>query len=142
MILTVHSFQGAISSVYCWPFIMLINTLHAFYVEMYDSGVPGVLLGGSLTHISSAITDSVRYPSLPIAMSTPPNNERTQKWFKQKLRSVFSSRSPSHNLDVPDPLPSSTNVPPTKASLFAAQARENSPSDGPRITADRTVLGE
>ena len=47
MILTVHSFQGAISSVYCWPFIMLINTLHAFkfYIEMYDSGVPGEFLG-------------------------------------------------------------------------------------------------
>ena len=91
----------------------------------------------------SAITDYVRYLSLPIAMSTPPNNERTQrKWFKQKLRSVFSSRSPSHNLDVPDPLPTSTNVPPINASLFEAQARENSPSDGPRITADRTVLGE
>ena len=43
MILTVHSFQGAISSVYCWPFIMLINTLHAF--KMYDSGVPGEFLG-------------------------------------------------------------------------------------------------
>ena len=73
--------------------------------------------------------------SLPLAMSTPPNNERSpRKWFKQKFRSVFSSKSPSRNLDA---LPTSTNVPPINDSFLEAQTRENSPSD-----ADRTGSGE
>ena len=76
--------------------------------------------------------------SLPLAMSTPSKNERSpRKWLKQKFRSVFASESPSRNSDVPDALPTSTNVPPIKASLFAAQGGENSPSD-----ADCTGSGE
>jgi hypothetical protein len=75
-----------------------------------------------------------------LAMSTPSNNERsTGKWFKQtkqKFRSVFSSKSPSRNLDA---LASdtSTNVP-----SLAGQARENSPSEGAHVIADRTGSGE
>jgi hypothetical protein len=71
------------------------------------------------------------------------DNERSPwKWFKQKFRSVFSTKSPSRNLDVPDILPTSTNVLPINATFLAAQARENSPSDGPRDIADRTGPGE
>ena len=64
-----------------------------------------------------------------LAMSTPPNNERSPwKWLKQKFRSVFScSRSPSRNLEVRS---TSTNVPSI-----------NFPSDGPRILTDRTGTG-
>ena len=76
--------------------------------------------------------------NLSLTMSTPPNDERSsRKWFKQKFRSVFSSKSPSRNLDVQDALSTSTIVPPTNASFLAAQARENSPSD-----TDRTGSGE
>ena len=90
-----------------------------------------------------SITDRVCYPSLPLAMSTPPNKERSQKkWFKQKFRSVFSSKSPSRNLDMPDALPTSTNVPPIDNSFLAAQAMEDSPSNGPRAIADPTGSGE
>ena len=66
----------------------------------------------------------------PFAMSTPSNNEQSpRKGFKQKFRSVFSSiRSPSRNLEVQS---TSTNVPPI-----------NSPSDGPRIIADRPGSGK
>ena len=66
----------------------------------------------------------------PFAMSTPSNNEQLpRKGFKQKFRSVFSSiRSPSRNLEVQS---TSTNVPPI-----------NSPSDGPRIIADRPGSGK
>jgi hypothetical protein len=79
-----------------------------------------------------------RYLGLPLAMSTPPNNERSpRKWFKQKIRSVFPSKS--RNLDVPDAQHTSTNVPPIDASFIEAQARGNSPSDG---TTDRTGPGE
>ena len=81
--------------------------------------------------------------SLPLAMSTPPNNEKSpRKWFKHKLRLVLPSKSPSRNLDVPDAdaLPISTNVPPINASFLAAQ--ENSPSDGPRIIPDHTGISE
>ena len=85
------------------------------------------------------------------------NNERSpRKWFKQKFRSIFSSRSPSRNspsrspnrnspsrnLDVPDALPTSTNIPPINASFLATQAKENDPSDEPRIIADRKGSGE
>ena len=65
----------------------------------------------------------------PFAMSTPSHNERSpKKWFKQKFRSVFSSsRSPSRNLEVQS---TRTNVPSI-----------NSPSDSPRISADRTGSG-
>ena len=59
------------------------------------------------------------------------------KWFlclKQKFRSVFSSKSPeSLNLDVLDARP--TDIPPINTSFLAAQAKENSPSDG---TTDHT----
>ena len=56
-------------------------------------------------------------------------------WFKQKFRSVFPSKSPeSRNLDVPDARP--TDIPPINTSFLAAQAKENSPSDG---TTDNTV---
>ena len=49
-------------------------------------------------------------------------------WFKQKVSSVFPSKSPAgRNLDVPDVRP--TDVPLINISFFAAQARENSPSD-------------
>ena len=80
--------------------------------------------------------------SVPLAMSTPPNNERRPKnWFKQEIRSVFPSKT-SRNLDVPDGLPTSTNVPPINDSFLVARARENSPSDGPRIIADQKGSGE
>ena len=64
------------------------------------------------------------------AMSTPPNNERSpKKWFKQKFSSVFSSsRSPSRSLEGQS---TGTNVPQIK-----------SPSDGPRIIADRPGSGK
>ena len=53
-------------------------------------------------------------------MSTPPNNEKSpRKWLNQKFRSAFSSKRST-----------STNVP-----------QMNSPSDGPRIVADRTGSG-
>ena len=81
--------------------------------------------------------------SLPLVMSSPPNNEKPQrKWFKEKFRSVFSSKSPSRNLDVSDARLTSTNVPPINDSFLAAQARENSASDGPRVIADHTGSGE
>ena len=66
---------------------------------------------------------------LSLAMSTPPNNEKSpRKWIKQKFSSVFSS---SRNLDVPD-------AQSTSNSFLAAQAREKSP----RIIADRTGSGK
>ena len=77
------------------------------------------------------------------------NNERSpRKWFKQKFRSVFSSRSPSRRrLDLPDALSTSTNIPPINASFLATQAKENDPkendpSDEPCIIADRKGSGE
>ena len=75
-------------------------------------------------------THTFQVPSITLAMSTPSNNGRSaRKWFKQKLSSVFSSsRSPSRNSEVRS---TSTNVPPI-----------NSPSDGPRIIADRTGSGK
>ena len=79
-------------------------------------------------YISKYWHTCIQVPSITdrLAMSTPPNNERSpRKWLKQKFRSVFSSsRSPSPNLEVRS---KSTNVPPI-----------NSPSDSPRISADRT----
>ena len=106
--------------------------------KRYHWGVALSIFLGTV-HCWQPITDRVRY----LAMSTPPNNERSQKkWFKQKFRSVFSSKSPSRNLDVSDASPTSTNVPPIDTSFLAAQARENSPSDGPRAIADRTGSGE
>ena len=97
-------------------------------------------------YISKYILGSVRYLGVerrPLAMSTPTNNERSpRKWIKQKFGSVFSSsRSPSRNLEVPDAR-STDNIPPIKSSFLATQARGNSPSDGPRIIADRTGSGE
>ena len=94
--------------------------------------------------ISHTITGPVRYLNLLLAMSTPSNNERSpRKWFKQKFRSVFSARSPSRSrLDVPDALPTSTDIPPINPSFLTAQAKENSPSYEPRITADRKGSGE
>jgi hypothetical protein len=60
-------------------------------------------------------------------MSTPPKKERSpRKWLKQtkeKFRSVFSSRSPSRNLDTP-PTSTSTNIPP----INILELRINSPS--------------
>ena len=62
-------------------------------------------------------------------------------WFKQKVRSVFQSKSPGRNLDVPDVRP--TDVPLIDISFFffAAQARENSRSDG-TTDSDHTGSGE
>ena len=96
-------------------------------------------------YISKYILGSVRYLGVkrrPFAMSTPTNNERSpRKWIKQKFGSVFSSsRSPSRNLEVPDAR--STDNFPASSRFLAVQARENSPSNGPRIIADRTGLGE
>ena len=72
-------------------------------------------------------------------MSIPPNNEQPpKKSFKQRFRSMFSSKSPSRDLGVPDAPP---NVPPINTSFLTAQARENSPS-GPRVIPDRTGSGE
>lgn len=52
----------------------------------------------------------MRYLTLPLTMSTSPDKERLLgKRFKQKLRSVFSSKS--RNLDMPDARPTSANVP-------------------------------
>ena len=81
--------------------------------------------------------------SKPLAMSTPPNDERSpKKWLKQKFRSVFPSKSTSRrNLDVPDALSTSTNVP-INTSFLAVQATENSQSDVPHVKADRTGSGE
>jgi hypothetical protein len=45
-------------------------------------------------------------------------------------------------VDVPDAQPTSADVPQINASFIAAQARENSPSDGPRDIADRRGSGE
>ena len=79
-------------------------------------------------------------------MSTPPNNERSsRKWIKKKVYSVFSpSKSQSRNLEVPDARSTSVNFPPIQvnASFQTAHDRENSPSDGPRIIANRTRSGE
>ena len=78
-------------------------------------------------------------------MSTRSNNEQSpRKWLKEKFRSVFSSRSPSHSrLDVlPNAIPTSTDIPPINASFLAAQAKENFPSKEPRIIADRKGSGE
>jgi len=63
---------------------------------------------------------------LPLTMSTPPENERLLgKRFKQKLRSVFSSKS--RNLDVPDARPTSTNVPSTATNpVVVASTHSNS----------------
>ena len=43
---------------------------------------------------------------------------------------------------MPDARPTSTNFPRIDTSFLAAQAMENSPSDGPRAIADRTGSGE
>ena len=106
----------------------------------YDQG-PRVPLG-CFIDLPQLLSDPKCYHSLSLAMSTPSNNEPLpKKSFKEKFRSVFSSRSLSRNLDVLDALPSS-NIPPIKSSYLSGKARENSPSDGPRIIADRTVSGE
>ena len=84
----------------------------------------------------------MRYLSLPLTMSTPPNDERPGKWFKQRFRSLFPSKSPSRNLDGPDASPTSTNVLPIDASSLAVQDRESSPSDRPRVIADHTGSSE
>ena len=68
-----------------------------------------------------SMTNRARYLGLPHTMSTPPNNERLLgKRFKQKLRSVFSSKS--RNLDVPDARPTSTNVPSTATTPFSVSS--------------------
>ena len=102
--------------------------------------VPPILLAISKT----LLRERVRYLSLHLAMSTPPNNERSPRnWFKQNFRSIFSSsKSLSRNLDVPDTRPTSTNI---NNSPLAAQTRENySPFqvDGPPVKADCTGSGE
>ena len=94
---------------------------------------PEYLIYSYLWRLYKQIFTAFQVPSITdlLAMSTTPsNNERSpRKWLKQKIRSVFSSsRSPSRNLEVRS---TSTNVPPI-----------NSPSDGPRIIADRTESGK
>ena len=42
-------------------------------------------------------------------------------WFKQKVRSVFQSKSPGRNLDVPDVRP--TDVPLIYISFFSSRLR-------------------
>ena len=93
----------------------------------------------SIVAVHILVTVLVRYLSLPLGMSTPQNERSPRKWLKKKLRSVFSSESPSRNLGVPDAQSTSTNVPPiNNASFLAAQARENFPSDRARVIPDRT----
>ena len=81
-------------------------------------------------------------------MSTPPNDKRSpKKWLKKKLRSVFTSKSQNRNFDVPDALPTlsgptSANDQAINTSFVAAQARGESPFDGPPVIADRTESGE
>ena len=60
-------------------------------------------------------------------MSTPPENERLLgKRFKQKLRSVFASKS--RNSGVPDARPTGTNVPSTATNpvVVVSSAHSNS----------------
>jgi hypothetical protein len=73
------------------------------------------------------MTNRARYPGLPLTMSTPPNNERLLgKRFKQKFRSVFSSKS--RNSDVPDARPTSTGLPSTAATTFSVTSAHSNNS--------------
>ena len=93
---------------------------------------------GKVLSIVAVHTSNSSRVSLPLAMSMPQNEQSPRKWFKQMLRWVFSCKSRSRNLDMQDARRTSTNVPPINASSLAAQAKKNSPSDGPRVIPDHT----